>query len=708
MDVPLVGHRLAQWEIRELLGLGGAAEVYRAWDATRAQDVALKVLSQRAEPEMVLRFVREGQALAGLHHRHIVTIYAVGEADHHRYMAMELLPGGSLKERLQREPLGWTEAVDVALQIAQALTCAHAQGIVHRDIKPGNILFDAQGQAKLTDFGLAHLSDASAMTQMGTVMGTVFYLSPEQAAGRPVDGRSDLYALGTVLYEMLVGQPPFTGTSAVGILQKHLSAVPRPVREFDADIPRALERVIERLLEKDPARRYDDAGQLILALQAVLAQDERPSDAMAAGPTVLGVGESPEDSRSGRMLTIVGREAELSTLSAALDRCLAGVGQTVVLAGEAGVGKTRLTQELEVMARGRGALFLRGASVYSDAPNPYAPMAEMLRSYLGSEPGDGVARLDDGQRAHLDELLHGICGVLHVDHPYGRGEPVAWLRESSPQDARAQVFEALIQFFALAARIRPLVLAFDDLQWASPTTIQLFHYLARNVADVGILLLGSYRPEDVLVGDDGRAHPWREALTRLGREHLAQEVTLGPLDRAGAVHLAEQYLDLAVEPDLGERLWRESEGNPLFIIEILSLLLDQGELREALQDESFDLGQLAIPPTVRDTIMRRVERISADDRDVLDWAAVGGPRIDAGLVAAVVGKSRLVVMKQLLAIQRYYGLLRTEGPAFCFAHTKVQQVLYDELPAPLCAEYHLAPGRDDRSPRRRHHRRSGL
>jgi serine/threonine protein kinase len=121
MDTPLIGHRLAQWEIRELLGTGGAAEVYRAWDAALAQEVALKVLSQRAEPEMVLRFVREGQALAGLHHRHIVAVFAAGEVGPHRYMAMELLAGGSLKERLQREPMAWMER-GVALQIAQALT----------------------------------------------------------------------------------------------------------------------------------------------------------------------------------------------------------------------------------------------------------------------------------------------------------------------------------------------------------------------------------------------------------------------------------------------------------------------------------------------------------------------------------------------------------------------------------------------------------
>jgi predicted ATPase len=447
--------------------------------------------------------------------------------------------------------------------------------------------------------------------------------------------------------------------------------------------------VVARLLEKDPARRYGDAGELILALEAVLAEDEPPSEAVSALPQVADIG-GREARQAERRLPLVGREAELSMLSAALGRCLLGNGQTVVVAGEAGLGKTRLIQEIQTLAVERGALSLRGACVYSDAPNPYAPVVEMMRGYLQNGQAESTARLASEERAQLDGLLRGICGVLHVDHPYGRSEPTTWLRDSAPQDARAQVFEALLQFFALAAKIHPLVLAFDDLQWASPTTIQLFHYLARNVAETPILLLGSYRPEDVLAGDDGRAHPWRETLARLGQERLAQMIDLEPLDHLGAVHLAEQYLDMALEPDLGERLWREAEGNPLFIIEILNLLLDQGELPRAVQDEAFDLGQLAIPRTVRDTIMRRVDRLSAEDRDLLDWASVSGPRIDVGLMSAAVGKSRLVVMKQLLAIQRNHGLLRTEGQAFLFAHTKVQQVLYEQLPAPLCAEYHLS------------------
>lgn len=207
----IIGRTIAHYEILELLGIGGAAEVYRAHDVVGGREVALKLLSDRADPAMVLRFAREAKALARLDHPHIVKTFDAGVANGQRYLAMELVRGGSLKERLQRGPLEWHQAVRLAAQVAQALAHAHAAGVIHRDLKPGNIMLDDEGTARLMDFGLAHVSDVSAMTRTGTVMGTVYYLSPEQAVGKRVDARSDLYSLGAVLYEMVTGLPPLPG-----------------------------------------------------------------------------------------------------------------------------------------------------------------------------------------------------------------------------------------------------------------------------------------------------------------------------------------------------------------------------------------------------------------------------------------------------------------------------------------------------------------
>jgi serine/threonine protein kinase len=198
MDVPLIGHRWAHLEIRELLGIGGAAEVYRAWTPLGSGS-GVKVLSQRAEPDLVLRFVREGRELAGIRHPHIVTVYGIGESDQGRYIEMELWVGKP-QERLQREPLTWTEAIEITLQIAQALSFAHNRGIIHRDVKPATSC-SASTASQIDRFRSGSPQRRSSLTQMAR-SSHVFYLPPEQAAGREVDGRSDLYALGAVLFEM--------------------------------------------------------------------------------------------------------------------------------------------------------------------------------------------------------------------------------------------------------------------------------------------------------------------------------------------------------------------------------------------------------------------------------------------------------------------------------------------------------------------------
>ncbi|HUT21303.1 MAG TPA: protein kinase, partial [Anaerolineae bacterium] len=255
----IIGRTVAHYEVLELLGIGGAAEVYRALDVANRREVALKLLSERADPGMVLRFTREAKALSRLDHPRIVKTYEAGAADGQRYLALELVLGGSLKERLQRGPLEWREAVRLAVQVAEALDHAHTSGIVHRDLKPGNIMLDEQGAARLMDFGLAHVSDASAMTRTGTVMGTVYYLSPEQAVGKHVDARSDLYALGAVLFEMLTGQPPFTGPSAVSIIYKILNEQAPRLRDVAPALPPLLDALVDRLLQKDPVRRFGNA-----------------------------------------------------------------------------------------------------------------------------------------------------------------------------------------------------------------------------------------------------------------------------------------------------------------------------------------------------------------------------------------------------------------------------------------------------------------
>jgi serine/threonine-protein kinase len=261
-----------RYRILRRLGSGGMADVYEAEDTQLGRRVALKVLHRRfaEDAEFVERFRREASAAAGLSHPNIVQVYDRGEWDGTYYIAMELLEGRNLKQVVRDHgALEPALAVDIVLQILKAARFAHRRGIVHRDIKPHNVIVDQEGRAKVTDFGIAR-AGASDMTETGSIMGTAQYLSPEQAQGHPVDARSDLYSIGVVLYELLTGVPPFDADSAVTIALKQVSEEPvRPMQRNPAVTP-ALDAVVMRALRKDPAERFQDADEFIAALESAM------------------------------------------------------------------------------------------------------------------------------------------------------------------------------------------------------------------------------------------------------------------------------------------------------------------------------------------------------------------------------------------------------------------------------------------------------
>jgi eukaryotic-like serine/threonine-protein kinase len=260
-----------RYRIVRKLGSGGMADVYLAEDEELGRRVAIKILNDRHanDEQFVERFRREAKNAAGLSHPNIVSIYDRGEAEGTYYIAMEYLDGRSLKELVvARGPLPIPDAIDATRQVLTALRFAHRKGVVHRDIKPHNVMADADGRLKVTDFGIAR-AGVSQMTEAGSIIGTAQYLSPEQARGAPVDQRSDLYSVGVVLYEMLTGTTPFSGESPVEIAMKHLSDPPRPPSVERPDIPPDLDMIVLRALAKNPDDRFQTAEEMDAELERV-------------------------------------------------------------------------------------------------------------------------------------------------------------------------------------------------------------------------------------------------------------------------------------------------------------------------------------------------------------------------------------------------------------------------------------------------------
>ncbi|GAB4544442.1 MAG: hypothetical protein OHK0023_01240 [Anaerolineae bacterium] len=286
----LRGQILGKYRIISVLGKGGMATVYRAKQEDLNREIALKVIQPNLSDseEFLQRFQREARMVAQLDHPNIVTIYETGQSDTYLYIAMRLLQGGSLAERIRQKALRLDEILHIATQIGSALDYAHRRSIMHRDLKPLNVLFDSIGNAVLTDFGLARSTNSQTMlTQSGVAMGTPFYMAPEQWRGTQIDARADIYAFGVMLYEMLTGKLPFEGDTPSGLMFKHLTEAPAPIYTYRAEYPRAMNTVIQRALAKEPYDRYQSAADLVRDLQDAAASTDLKSVSAAREETLM-------------------------------------------------------------------------------------------------------------------------------------------------------------------------------------------------------------------------------------------------------------------------------------------------------------------------------------------------------------------------------------------------------------------------------------
>jgi serine/threonine protein kinase len=308
----LIGQRLGQYEIVALLGKGGMATVYRARQLNIEREVAVKVIKSDLvdNPDFVRRFKREAETLASLNHRHILKLFDYGQEGNIAYLVMELLTGGSLADLIEQGKVAPPAASRLLDQIASALDYAHRRGLIHRDMKPHNVLLDEDGNAVLTDFGIVKLlGNATVLTQSGSAIGTPAYMAPEQWRGQAVDARTDIYSLGIILYEMLAGRLPFVADTPFTMMHLHVNELPPPLRSLNPSLPSGVEPVIDKALAKDPDRRYESASALAQALKAALARPEQPRGAVTdeSGPSALPtIVESLPTQRNRPILPVVG------------------------------------------------------------------------------------------------------------------------------------------------------------------------------------------------------------------------------------------------------------------------------------------------------------------------------------------------------------------------------------------------------------------
>ncbi|MBW2386467.1 MAG: protein kinase, partial [Deltaproteobacteria bacterium] len=650
-----------RYRILRFAGEGAKKRVYLAHDERLERDVALAIIKAEGLDEAGrVRAGREAKAMARLgDHPNIVTVHDIGEENGLLFIVSQFMAGGDLEHALiqkaenRRVPL--EDTLRIAIQLCSALGHAHSHGVVHRDMKPGNIWLAEDGTAKLGDFGLALSIDRTRLTQEGMMVGTAAYMAPEQALGRSADVRSDLYALGATIYEMLTGRPPFLGDDAVAIISQHINTRPVAPSWHRSDVPDWLEALVLELLEKDPTQRPESAASIrerlergaALAAESGVAEvvDPNPLDRLASG-------------------VFVGREEQLATLHRGLEDALSGKGSVLLLVGEPGIGKTRTSEELTTYARMRGAQVLWGRCYEGEGAPSYWPWLQIVRAFVVErDPNELMSFMGPGA-ADIAEVVSEVRELLP-------GLPVPPALE--PKQARFRLFDSITTFLRNASSGQPLVLVLDDLHWADKPSLLLLEFLARGLAASRILVLGTYRDVEI-----SRQHPLEQTLAELARTRAAERVLLRGLTDDDVARFVELTSGRTPPAALVEAVYRETEGNPFFVHEVVRLLQSDGRLDDP---DSVASWSVEIPQGVRQVIGRRLDALSAECNRVLTIGSAIGRDFEVRVLGRVADLEEDQVLELLEQAEDARVITEVAEAPGCyrFSHALVRETLYEEI-----------------------------
>ena len=664
-----------RYELLEEVGRGGAGVVYLARDGVLERRVAIKVLGTGLRPEARDRFRREARVVAQMDHPGIVEIYDVGEHDGALFLVMPFVGGATLRARLNEGALPVAETLELGSKLAEALEHAHARGVVHRDIKPENVLLSraATGEARprLTDFGLALVQDEARMTQSGALMGTLYYLSPEQISGKPADLRTDVYALGTLLYECLAGETPFGGTPQ-RVLYAIAHEAPGSLRSRRDDVSEDLERLLLSCLAKEPGARPASALELAVALDVY--RNELPSGAWrpTAAMPVPRRGRSTGEERG-----VVGRARELAQLGQTLQAALRGECRLALIGGEAGIGKTRLLAELGREAAARGALVLRGRFVEQDRAFPYEGFCEAIVEYFRGRGREAPLPDLADVAGDLLSLFPVLSEVGEVRSQASASSEGHWSLGGREGD-RTYVFELLARTFARLAAGRPMALLLEDLH-AAEVSIEALQYLVRRLGPTPLLVAATYRS-----GELHRAHPLQRLLAGFANDRRLLSLVLEPLGADDTRELLRTVAGGAVDAGIAQRLYEAAEGNPYFTLELFRSLREAGisSSSSSLSRSSLLLGVESLPPTIQQAIERRLQRLPPSAAEVLGIAAVLGRDLDLrDLRRLAPDRTALDEALDVLVEGRFLEEdKRGRGERFSFTSAVLREVVYAGLP----------------------------
>lgn len=659
----VIGHR---YHLQASLGEGGMGAVFRATDRLTGQTIALKRVTAPTESlefashaygndsiGLRLALAQEFRTLASLRHPHIINVLDYGFDDVGQpYFTMDLvenakpLTDAALDQSIEQR-------ISLLFQTLQAVAYLHRRGVIHRDLKPANVLVSGE-QVKVLDFGLSMVHGQSA-TEEGELAGTLAYIAPETLRGERAQAAADLYAIGMIAYEYLLGHYPFNKDNVGELIQQILFTMPdfssieeilASPRDFLADnsnVMPTLERILERLLAKLPSERYQDANQVIRDISVAMRQPV-PEESASVRESFL---------QSARF---IGREKEMGLLEASLESAVQGKGEAWLIAGESGVGKSRMLDEMRIQALVQGVIVLRGQA-NPGGGLPYQLWREPLRRLL--------------LHTELNDLDAGVLKdiIPDIEQLQKRVIPDAASLETTSFQQR--LLGTIVSVFQ--RQTKPILLILEDLQWIGES-IDVLRLLVGMVTELPVLIIGAYRPEDRPDLPSELPEMRSMRLDRLSPESIAA-LSVSMLGEAGS---QSHVIDL---------LQRETEGNVYFLVEVVRALAEEAGSLE-------NVGQRTLPQRVfaggiESVIERRLARVPKDSQGLLQVAAVAGREINLKILDATRGDLSL---DEWVTTCANCAVIEINDGKWQFVHDKLRQVVLQNIPNDLSRRLHRTVG----------------